>query len=110
MLCGLATKSAQLPDDIERCSQWTRADSNRLPLQCECSVLPGELLARESVDRRRFELPTPSMPWRYATVAPPAQFVCILYQDLPIVNHPKPNPNEYNYYLTSTVYIYLLWK
>lgn len=27
--------------------RWTRADSNRLPLQCECSVLPGELRARE---------------------------------------------------------------
>ena len=25
--------------------QWTRADSNRLPLQCKCSVLPAELRA-----------------------------------------------------------------
>ena len=29
---------------------WTRADSNRLPLQCKCSVLPAELRALVGMD------------------------------------------------------------
>ena len=44
------------------------------------SEVEGSLITRTKgslVDRRRFELPTTSMPWRYATVAPPAR--CFFY-------------------------------
>ncbi len=43
------------------------------PLRSPKSVYTESRIAGREVDRRRFELPTPSMPWRYATVAPPAQ-------------------------------------
>src|SRR5207245_1954140 len=35
---------------------WTWADSNRLPLQCECNVLPGELQARKKVKTQNSKL------------------------------------------------------
>ena len=49
----VSTKKTHLPMSL---FWWTSGESNPRPLQCECSALPSELLARTKLLSSRFEM------------------------------------------------------